>query len=105
MKILMVGALHFANFGDLLFFKLLHNEFLKEYPQSNIYIYETPVYKLNKACRMELSYEKHCRLSMLKDMDAVAYITCLCMYYKWHKTVMVLFCCLERECVLCAAKK
>ncbi len=75
MKILMVGALYFANFGDLLFSKLFYNELLKKHPKSDIYIYETPVYKLNKACRKELSYENHFRLSMLKDMDAVVYIS------------------------------
>lgn len=75
MKILMVGALYFANFGDLLFSKLFYEELLKKHDKSDIYIYETPVCKLNEACRKELSYENHFRLSMLKDMDALVYIS------------------------------
>ena len=75
MKIIMIGAMRYSNFGDVLFAKLFYEKLKKEYPESDILLYETPFNKVSDFCRTELGYRRKFRLSDLKNADAAVYIS------------------------------
>ena len=75
MKILVVGALRYSNFGDILFAKMFYNELLKSYDKEDIFLYETLVNKVSDFCKRELSYSNEFSIKDMKNIDKLIYIS------------------------------
>lgn len=75
MKILVVGALRYSNFGDILFAKLFYNRLLQKHDKDDIILYETAINPVSSFCRKELNYKKHFQIRDLKEADALLYIS------------------------------
>lgn len=75
MKIVLVGALRFSNFGDILFAKLFYDRIKNRYKDASVLLYETPFNRVSDFCRKELNYERHFRLSDLRNADILVYFS------------------------------
>lgn len=75
MKIIMVGAVRFSNFGDILFAKLYYEQLRKLFPEAHILFYETVFNPVSTFCRKELGYIEHFTLKDLRDADVLLYFS------------------------------
>lgn len=75
MKIVLVGALRFSNFGDILFAKLFYDRIVNRYKDATVLLYETPFNRVSDFCRKELNYGLHFKLSDLRDADILIFIS------------------------------
>lgn len=75
MKIVLVGALRFSNFGDILFAKLFYERIKETHKDATVLLYETPLNRVSDFCRNELDYRLHFRMRDLRDADVLVFIS------------------------------
>lgn len=75
MKIVLVGALRFSNFGDILFAKLFYERICSRYKDATVLLYETAVNRVSSFCRNELNYQNQFHFSDFKDADILVYMS------------------------------
>ena len=75
MKIILVGALRYSNFGDILFAKLFYSRIRESHKDASVLLYETPINRVSAFCREELNYHEKAKSRDLKNADVLVYIS------------------------------